>query len=94
VDKYTAEAKSERDPFIIVKFQEGPIPVVGVNGAHIEDVIQIAIDRLKEHNEGPGRCRENSLAITDLESAQNWLVRRTMNRIDQGVEGTMQPHQG
>lgn len=92
MDKYTPEAKAERAHFITIDYQHGPIPEVGVNGAHIEDVIQEAIDRLREHNDGPMRCRENSLAITSLEEAQNWLVRRTMTRVDQGVEGSMEPH--
>jgi len=92
VDKYTPEARAERAQYIDVTWQTGPIPEVGVNGAHIEDVIQVAIDRLRVHNEGPMRCRENSLAITALEEAQNWLVRRTMARVNQGVEGSMEPH--
>lgn len=38
------------------------------------------------------RCRENSLAITALEEANNWLMRRRLNRVAQGVEGTYEPH--
>lgn len=93
MDKYTKEAKSERLPYIDITFQEGPIPEVGVNGAHIEDVIDLLVERLKGFNEGSMRCRENSLAITALEEANLWLLKRTMNRIDQGVEGSMEPHQ-
>lgn len=94
MDKYTPEAKAVRRQFIDITFQEGPIPDVGINGAHIEDVIDVLIDRLRGFNEGPMRCRENSLAITALEEANLWLLKRTMNRIDAGVEGTMQPHGG
>lgn len=93
MDKYTPEAKAERRQFISIKFQEGPIPEVGVNGAHIEDVIDLLVERLRGFNEGPLRCRENSLAITHLEEAGNWLLRRQVNRLEQGVQGTMQPHE-
>lgn len=62
------------------------------NGAIIEDVIQACIDRLRffQGDDGRGKfsCRENSLAITHLEEGQNWLIRRTLNRQERGVEGT------
>lgn len=92
MDKYTPEAKQERRQYINITFQHGPIQEVGVNGAHIEDVIDLLIERLRGFNEGPFRCRENSLAITALEEAQLWLLKRTMNRVEQGVEGYNLPH--
>ncbi len=93
MDKYTPEAKAGRTEFINITFQEGPINEVGVNGAHIEDVVDLIIARLRGFNDNSDtRCRENSLAITDLESANNWLLRRTMARVDQGVEGYSKPH--
>ena len=60
-------------------------------GETIEGVIQIAIDRIRELNVAPFNCRENSLAITHLEEAQNWLYRRTLDRQKRGVEGTLVP---
>lgn len=92
MDKYQPARKAERRPFINIKFQEGPIPEVGVNGAHIEDVIDLLIENLRTFNDGPLRCRENSLAITALEEANLWLLKRTMNRIEQSVEGSYEPH--
>lgn len=59
-------------------------------GTTIEEVIQVAIDRIRELNVPPFATRENSLAVTDLESAQNWLNRRTADRRARGVEGTLQ----
>jgi len=91
MDKYTPQATANRSQFISVQFQEGPIPEVGVNGCHIEDVIQVAIDRIRSLNVPPLNCRENSLAITHLEEAQNWLMRRTLDRVNRSVEGSMQP---
>lgn len=84
--------KERRCSYIQIKFQEGPILEVGHNGCQIEDVIDVLLDRLRGFNEGPFRCRENSLAITALEDAQNWLLRRTLNRAAQGVEGHSLPH--
>jgi hypothetical protein len=93
VDSYIdPKAVAARRAFIDIRFQEGPVSEVGVNGCHIEDVIDVLVERLRGFNEGPLRCRENSLAITALEEASNWLVRRRLNRLAQGVEGTMLPH--
>lgn len=76
----------------VLQFQRGPLPQQGENGCFTEDVITLLIMRLSHQNEGELRCRENSLAITHLEEALNWLDRRTSNRQLQGVEGTMHPH--
>lgn len=74
--------------FIDITFQDGPVQENGVNGCQVEDVIQVAIDRLRELNVAPYNTRETSLAITHLEDAQNWLWRRTRDREARGVEGT------
>ena len=80
---------------ITIEWQDGPLgrgyERLVPNGAFVEGVIEAAIDRIKFYNEAAGgkfRCRENSLAITDLESAQNWLNRRTAEREGRQVEGT------
>lgn len=78
--------------FINIKFQCGPVQECGVNGTSIENVIDLLVTRLEGFNNGPFRCRENSLAITHLQEAQNWLERRTKNRVAAGVEGTNQTH--
>jgi hypothetical protein len=79
-------------PYIQIQFQEGPLQEAGVNGTTIEAVIEVLLERLRALNHPPLNCRENSLAITALEDAQNWLYRRTRNRIEQEVEGSRQPH--
>lgn len=86
-----ANAVQSAAPFTGFRWQVGPIGEVGRNGMQVEDVIQVAIDRLRELNVPPFNTRENSLAITDLESAQNWLYRRTREREERGVEGTSTP---
>jgi hypothetical protein len=77
----------------IIQFQQGLIPEgEEENGCFTEDVITVLIMRLSVQNVGELRCRENSLAITHLEEALNWLERRTSNRRLQGVENTMHGH--
>lgn len=78
--------------YISVKWQEGPIKEAGENGAQVEDVIEVAVERLRALNVPPHACRENSLAITKLEEARMWLDERTRKRVAQGVEGTNAPH--
>ena len=72
--------------FIEVKWQEGNVPDNGINGAAIEEVIEVARERIAELN-AKFPCRENSLAITKLEEATHWLEARTKDRIKRGVEG-------
>ncbi len=73
----------------ILQFQDGPPALVGINGVTEEALIAILIDRLERFNAGEYRCRQNSLAITNLEQAMHWLGDRTAERIERGVEGTM-----
>lgn len=82
------EPKAPRD-FINIKFQEGTVSENGVNGAQIEDVIELLIERLQELQKGKSPCRESVLAITKLQEARMWLEERTRNRRKQGVEGKM-----
>lgn len=70
-----------------VKFQQGPVAEAGVNGITNEDLIAIVIDRLEGAQEGPFKSRYNALAITALQEAENWLSRRTLDRMARGVEG-------
>jgi hypothetical protein len=78
--------------YINIKFQCGPIQEVGVNGTSIENVVELLVQRLEGFQNGPFSCRENALAITHLQDAQNWLERRTRNRVSAGVEGTNKAH--
>ncbi|PEP08206.1 hypothetical protein CN577_11600 [Bacillus toyonensis] len=78
--------------FIDIKFQEGPIQTNGVNGAQIEHVINVLVERLQGFQDGGYPCRENALAITKLEEARLWLSERTRKRKQQGVEGKYEKH--
>lgn len=79
--------------FIDIKFQEGTVKDNGVNGAQIEDVIDVLVERLEGFQKGQFPCRENALAITKLEEARMWLNERTHRRKEQGVEGRNLKHE-
>lgn len=66
--------------------QRGPILEVGVNGCQIDDMVSFARQTIEAFNK-LFPCRENSLAITKLEEAELWLMRRTQIRTARGVEG-------
>lgn len=74
--------------FYNVRFQNGPINEAGVNGLTHEALLAILIDRLQCFQKGPYACRENALALTKLDEALLWLCKRTLDRIQRGVEGT------
>jgi hypothetical protein len=75
-------------PTLEVLFQNGPIGEAGVNGVTHEALLAILIDRMRAFQAGPFSCRENALALTKLEEAQQWLQARTRGRMLRGVEGT------
>lgn len=86
--QYRISDVDSRGIFAEIPFQKGPIGEVGVNGISNEALIAIVLDRLRAFQQGEFRSRLNALAITDLESAMNWLHRRTLERMRRGVEGT------
>lgn len=56
------------------------------NGAFIEEVLAVAYAQLKAFND-VFPCRENSLALTNIEQAVLWLAQRKANRQYRGVDG-------
>jgi len=69
-----------------IQFQNGSIEH-GFNGLTNESLIAIVIDRLKSFQDGPFSCVENAQAIFALDAALNWLIERTKERCERGVEG-------
>jgi hypothetical protein len=61
-----------------------------INGVTNEEVLEVLIHRLRKLNE-KFSCKENAIAITNLESAKMWLNKRTEDRIERQVEGTHKP---
>ena len=80
-------------PFIRVVFQSGLPREVGVNGCRVEDVIDIALIRLAQYQQGPLACEENAEAIQYLEAARHVLELRLQRRQEQGVLNTMTQHE-
>lgn len=78
----------QNPPLGDIKFQNGPIKEVGINGVMNEDLIAMILDRLYSFQESPFKCRENAIAITKLEEAMLWLNKRTLDRERRNVEGT------
>lgn len=82
------EVDKDAKELTCVHFQNGPIQENGVNGCQNEDLLEIVVDRLKGFQSGDFSCRENAIALTNIETALLWLNKRTNDRIDRGVEGT------
>lgn len=61
------------------------------DGAFVETVIAICVNRLEYYQSGRFSCRENALAITKLQEALHWLYSRTRSREEREVEGTHAP---
>ncbi len=77
---------------IVVEWQNGPLgrgeDREEPNGAFVETVVEVALDRLRFYQEGEFKCRENALAITKLEECLHWMNHRTADREAREVEGT------
>jgi len=73
-----------------IRFQNGPIQEVGVNGISNEALLAIVEDRLLGFQSGQYACRENAVALTKLQECMMWLMKRTRDRMARGVEGTHQ----
>ncbi len=66
--------------------QSGPVKEFGANGCQIDDVISWAKDKIEEfHKNFP--CQENHMAITKLDEALLWLIKRKIDREKRAVEG-------
>ena len=79
--------------FIRVVFQSGFPQEVGINGCRVEDVIQIAIERLQDYQCGQLACMENDMALQGLAFARRALEARVRRREEQGVLNTMSRHE-
>ena len=70
-----------------ISFQNGPIGEVGVNGVTQEALIAVCIDRLECFQAGAFASEYNAKALTALKESLHWLLQRTRDRLDRGVEG-------
>lgn len=82
---------TEEDSFYWIKFQEGPIKEVGINGCQTPEIITVLIDELERLNVGEFETVETEYAIVWLMKARQSLGKRTSDREARGVEGTQRP---
>ena len=71
-----------------VFFQNGAIGEAGVNGISHEALLAIIEDRLAGFQSGKFACQENMEALVFIRCAQQALAKRTIQRLERGVEGT------
>lgn len=81
-------------PFIRVVFQCGLPKDAGVNGCRVEDVVDVALFKLNQFQDGPLACEENAESIRYLKLAKQCLAQRLQRRQVQGVLNTMTRHEG
>jgi hypothetical protein len=86
---HTFTIKSEEGKELgVLNFQDGPIAENGVNGVTNEDLLAIVIERIENFQDSEFSCRENALALTNIQQGLMWLQDRTRKRQARGVEGT------
>lgn len=76
------------DAVVTIKFQKGPMREVGLNGIHMEHLLEIVAHRLCEFQKTEWKCDENGMALSHIYAAINKLNQRTDRRIAAGTEGT------
>lgn len=74
-----------------VLFQNGAILETGTNGVTNEVLLAVVMDRLRGFQSGKFACRQNALALTNIETGLHWLQQRTIERLRRGVEGMSRP---
>jgi hypothetical protein len=67
--------------------QNGPILENGVNGCQVDTLIEAAKIIIESLNQ-KFPCRENAVAVTKLDEALLWLLKRKIDRQKRQVEGT------
>ena len=73
------------------QFQHGPRNVEGSEpGLTAQALTAVLIDHFESFQNGPYKCRENALVITHLQEAQNWMLRRAVDRRKRGVLGQLE----
>ncbi|HVZ79438.1 MAG TPA: hypothetical protein VHE12_01405 [bacterium] len=79
---------------LTVTWQEGPLGRPEArkeqNGALVEDLLQVCLDRLKLFQDTRFNCPENVLAASSIEEALKWLQKRTEDREKRLVDGTFE----
>lgn len=78
-------------PLACIEFQRGARKDENArHGVLDTDLLEIVRDRLKAFQAGPYATRENEMALMHVEEALLWLNKRTEDRAERNVLGTMQ----
>lgn len=78
-------------PLARIEFQKGPRKDPDARHGVLDgDLLEIVRDRLRAFQNGPYATRENALALTHIEEALMWMNKRTEDRIERNVLGTME----
>ena len=73
-----------------IRFQHGPRFEEGSqHGVATSDLLEIARNQLTSFQSGEMATRENAIALTHIEEALLWMNKRTEDRIERNVLGTM-----
>lgn len=86
-DRYNGRADNGMVACCDIQFQNGGLKEVGPNGITDQALLAVVLDRLRSFNDGPYRCRENSVMITKIEEALMWGEKRGNDRARRNVEG-------
>jgi hypothetical protein len=86
--EYLVQPYDGGDTLARMKFQNGPIKEVGVNGVHVETLLAIALIELERYQDSKFSCPENADAIEHIKTALGRLNSRALDRINRGVDGT------
>lgn len=78
---------------VVIKFQKGAM-ALGRNGVTTEELLNVLIDHLQGFQRGKFACRENAIALTNIETAKLWINERARLRTEQGVKGRDAVHAG
>lgn len=92
-DIYPADSIPEETelPLACIEFQRGARKDENArHGVLDTDLLEIVRDRLKAFQNGPYATRENEMALMHVEEALLWLNKRTEDRAERNVLGTMQ----
>ena len=92
--KYRVEYDGDGDGYITkhgITFQNGPRnDKASIHGILDVDLLEIVRHRLQCFQEGEYATRENALALTHVEEALLWLNKRTEDRAEKNILGTME----
>lgn len=75
-----------------LEFQNGPVKETGLNGISNEALLAVVAHRLECFQAGKFASEDNGDALGFTKSALTSLKKRTLKRVQQGVEGRNLPH--